>query len=232
MRFDHELIAATLIRRYQRFLADVRLEDGSALTVHCPNSGSMRGCVGAGWPVRLSDSGKPARKYRYTWEMVHNGRCWIGVNTQLANRIAVEGVTAGSVAELCGRWSLRREVPYGTGSRIDILLEAEGRRCYVEVKSVTMVDEAGRYAFPDAVTDRGRKHLLELRRVVEAGDRGVILFIIQRGDGDRFTTADDIDPSYGEALRRAVAEGVEALAYRADVEPSGARLVERVPIDL
>lgn len=232
MRFGNELIPATLIRRYQRFLADVRLGDGSTLTVHCPNSGSMRGCLGEGWPVRLSDSGSATRKYRHTWEMVHNGRCWIGVNTHRANRIAEEGIREGTVAELCGRWSLRREVPYGTGSRIDLLLESSGSRCYVEVKNVTLVDDAGRYAFPDAVTERGRKHLVELRRVVAAGDRAVMLFVIQRGDGDRFTPADDIDPIYGDELRRAVAAGVEAIAYRAEVDPAGIRLVERVPIEL
>jgi sugar fermentation stimulation protein A len=232
VEFGQDLIPATLIRRYQRFLADVRLEDGSALTVHCPNSGSMRGCLGTGWPVRISDSGNPARSYRHTLEMVHNGRCWIGVNTHLANRIAVEAITAGAVEELRGRWSLRREVRYGAGSRIDILLEADDLRCYVEVKNVTMVDGEGRYGFPDAVTERGRRHLSELRRVVEAGDRGVILFVIQRGDGGRFTTADEIDPGYSATLRDAVAAGVEALAYRAEVVPSGIRLVESVPIEL
>jgi sugar fermentation stimulation protein A len=232
VRFDHELIPATLIRRYQRFLADVRLPDGSTLTVHCPNSGSMRGCLVPGWPVRISDSGNPARKYRHTWELVHNGRCWIGVNTQLANRIALEGIADGTVEELTGRWSIRREVRCGRRSRIDILLEGGARRCFVEVKNVTMVAASGRYAFPDAVTDRGRRHLEELWGVVAGGDRAVMLFVLQRADGDCFTTADDIDPRYGEALRDAVAAGVEALAYRAEVDPSGIRLSERVPIEL
>lgn len=232
MEFAQGLIPATLIRRYQRFLADVRLEDGDTVTVHCPNSGSMRGCVGDGWPVRISDSGNEARKYRHTWEMVHNGRCWIGINTHLANTVAVESITDGTVTELQGRWSLRREARYGRGSRVDIVLESDREKCLVEVKSVTMVDGSGRYAFPDAVTERGRKHLVELRRVVESGDRGVILFVIQRSDGDRFTTADDIDPRYGDVLRRAIAAGVEAIAYRAEVDPSGIRLFDRVPIEV
>lgn len=232
MRFERELIPAALIRRYQRFLADVRLDDGTILTVHCPNSGSMHGCLGDGWPVRISESDSATRRYRHTLEMVHNGRCWIGVNTHLANRLAADAIADGTVAELAGPWSFRREVPYGAGSRIDILLEAPGRVCYVEVKSVTMVDEQGRYAFPDAVTERGRKHLVELQRVVRAGDRGIILFAIQRSDGDGFAPADDIDPSYGEELRRAVANGVEALAWRADVDPTRIELAEPVPIEL
>jgi sugar fermentation stimulation protein A len=230
--FEQKLVTANLIRRYKRFLADVRLADGSELTVHCPNSGSMKACLGDGWPVLLSDSHNPKRKYRWTWELVHNGTCWIGINTHRANRLAVEAITGGIIAELGGFSSLKREVPYGENSRIDILLERNHKRCFVEVKNVTLIDSMGRYAFPDAVTTRGQKHLVELGRVVAAGDRGVILFVIQRSDGTTFAPADDIDPTYGELLREAASSGVEVLAYRADVEPTGIDLVEAVAIDL
>lgn len=232
MRFDQDLLPATLIRRYKRFLADVRLEDGSELTVHCPNSGSMKGCVGDGWPVLLSESPKPNRKYRHTWELVHNGRSWIGINTHLANAVAAEGIGNGVVRELVGYPKLQREVPYGDRSRVDIMLSDADQRCYVEVKNVTLVDGAGRYAFPDAVTVRGQKHLRELAAMVGAGYRAVMLFVIQRCDGDIFVPADNIDPDYGEELRKAAAAGVEALAYRADVSPEGIALAESVEIDL
>ena len=232
MRFDHELIPGRLSRRYKRFLADVELEDGTTTTVHCPNSGSMRGCLGDGWPVLLSLSANPKRKHPLTWEMVHNGRCWIGINTHLANRLAVEAIESGTVTELAGYDALRREVAYGEASRVDILLERSRDRCFVEVKNVTMVDDRGRFAFPDAVTERGRKHLDELTGVVEHGHRAVMLFIIQRSDGDGFAPADEIDPKYGAALRRAFERGVEILAYRAEVTPPAITVVEPVPVDL
>ena len=232
MDFGQQLIPATLIRRYKRFLADVRLEDGTDLTVHCPNSGSMTGCAGEGWPVMLSESQKPGRKYRHTWELVNNGRCWIGINTHRANTIAAEGITHGTVTELSGYGGLRREVPYGDRSRVDILLENEDSSCYVEVKNVTLVDGEGRYAFPDAVTVRGQKHLRELTAMVTQGHRAAMLFVIQRSDGNIFVPADSIDPDYGDELRRALASGVEVFAYRADVNPKGITLTERVPVDL
>jgi len=192
----------------------------------------MKTCQGEGWPVLLSDSRNPKRKLRFTWELVHNGRCWIGINTHRANGLAAEAIAGGVIAELAGFTGLKREVPYGANSRIDILLDNGTRQCYVEVKNVTLVDDMERYTFPDAVTTRGQKHLRELERVVENGDRGVILFVIQRSDGATFIPADTIDPEYGDLLRRVVAAGVEALAYRADVLPSGIEIVESIPIDL
>ena len=232
MRFDRALVPGRLLHRFKRFLADVELGDGTITTVHCPNSGSMRGCLGEGWPVMLSRSDNPKRRLPLTWEMVHNGRCWTGVNTHLANRLAVEAIAAGTIGELQGYGSVRREVAYGEASRVDILLESGDARCYVEVKNVTMVDDAGRYAFPDAVTARGRKHLEELWRMVEKGYRGVMLFVIQRSDGEGFAPAADIDPAYTDALRRAADRGVELLAYRAQVTPEEIRVVERVRVEL
>ena len=192
----------------------------------------MKTCQGEGWPVLLSDSRNPKRKLRFTWELVHNGRCWIGINTHRANGLAAEAIAGGVISELAGFTGLKREVPYGANSRIDILLDNGTRQCYVEVKNVTLVDDMERYTFPDAVTTRGQKHLRELERVVENGDRGVILFVIQRSDGATFIPADTIDPEYGDLLRRVVAAGVEALAYRADVLPTGIEIVESIPIDL
>lgn len=224
-----QLVAGTLIKRYKRFLADVLLEDGGVVTVHCPNSGSMKGCAVPGSPVLLSRSSNPGRKYPLGWELVHADGFWIGINTGLPNRLTREVIEDGTVRELQGYESIRPEVPYGEHSRIDLLLESPGRRCFVEVKNVTLV-ESGRALFPDAVTTRGQKHLQELMRVVREGDRGVIFFTVQRGDGDSVSPADMIDPEYGRLLRLALENGVEALAYRALVTPEEIKLTERLPV--
>lgn len=225
------LTAGTLVRRYKRFLADVELEDGTTVTVHCPNSGSMKGCAVPGSRVFLSTSTNPGRTYPFTWELVESDGFWAGINTALPNRLTRAAIEDGTVAELQGYQTIRPEVPYGEHSRIDLLLEGTPGRCFVEVKNVTLV-EGGRALFPDAVTTRGQKHLNELMRVVAEGDRGVIFFTVQRGDGHSVSPADLIDPEYGRLLRLAVESGVEALAYRALVTPQEIRLTERLPVIL
>jgi len=223
------LTAGTLIRRYKRFLADVELEDGSIVTAHCPNSGSMKGCALTGSPVFLSRSSNPNRKFPCTWELVWADMHWVGINTGLPNRLVREAIEVGDVKELQGYTSIRPEVPYGDHSRIDLLLEGVQGRCFVEVKNVTLVED-GRALFPDAVTIRGQKHLRELMRVVQEGDRGVIFFTVQRGDGESVSPADAIDPEYGRLLRLALESGVEAIAYQAQVAPEEIRLIKRVPV--
>lgn len=225
------LIAGTLVRRYKRFLADVILEDGSLVTVHCPNSGSMKGCATPGSRVMLSRSTNPGRTYPLTWELVESDGCWAGINTSLPNRLVREAIENGTVGELQGYDGIRPEVAYGQRSRIDLLLEGPVGRCYVEVKNVTLV-EGDRALFPDAVTTRGQKHLNELMRVVREGERGVIFFTVQRGDGGSVSPADAIDPEYGRLLRLALDSGVEALAYRAAVSPEEIRLTHRLPVIL
>lgn len=232
MRFDTPLLAGRLIRRYKRFLADVVLEDGREVTAHCPNSGSMKACVGPDWPVRLSVSDNPRRKLPYTLEMVHNGRCWIGVNTMRPNHLVREAMLAGDVAELGGYEVVRNEVPYAGDSRIDLLLEGGRGRCFVEVKNTTLVDGDGHFIFPDAVTERGRKHLRALIRTVAGGDRAVAFFLVQRADALVFRPAEEIDPAFARTLREAVAAGVEVLAYRAEVSPERIQVVERLPSTL
>ncbi len=230
MRFQEPLIPATFLRRYKRFLVDVKLEDGRPLTAHCPNSGSLATATGPGWPVMLSDSHNPKRKLRFTWEMIHNGRCWIGINTHRANALAAEAIEEGVIPQLQGYGTIRREVRYGERSRVDLLLEGAGPPCWVEVKNVTMVDGAGRFAFPDAPTERGRRHLAELSARVRRGDRAVMLFVIQRSDGEGFVPAEAIDPAYAKALQEARDTGVEILAWRADVQPEGLEIVEAVSV--
>jgi sugar fermentation stimulation protein A len=221
--------ASTLIRRYKRFLADVELEDGRIATVHCPNSGSMKGCANPGSRVYISRSSNPGRKYAFTWELVKTDGFWAGINTARPNHLVREAIESGTVVELQGYAAIRPEVAYGEHSRIDLLLESPGRRCFVEVKNVTLV-ENGLALFPDAVTTRGQKHLNELMRVVREGDRGVIFFTVQRGDGESVSPADAIDPEYGRLLRLAMQNGVEALAYRALVTPREIVLTERLPV--
>ena len=224
------LIPGTLIKRYKRFMADITLADGSMVTAHCPNSGSMMGCNQPGSPVMLSKSPNPDRKLAYTWELVQSNGYWIGLNTMLPNRLAEEAILDGTIIELQGFDRVRREVPYGSErSRIDLLLEGAQGRCYVEVKNVTLVED-NLALFPDAVTERGQKHLRELMEVVRQGDRGVLLFTVQRGDGTAVAPADRIDPVYGRLLREAVRNGVEALAYRASVQPEEIRLTEWLPV--
>ena len=230
MKLPEHLLAGTLIRRYQRFLADVALESGETVTAHCPNSGSMTGCAVPGSPVILSRSDRPKRNYPYTWELVQVGDCWIGINTGITPTLVREGIRSGTVAEFQGYGTIRPEVRRGD-SRLDLLLTGERGRCWVEVKNVTLAED-GLALFPDAVTVRGQKHLTELMNVVLSGERGVIFFVVQRGDCTAMAPANRIDPRYGALLREAVAAGVEAMAYRAEVSPAGVALVRRLPVIL
>lgn len=220
MRFESPLEAVTLLKRYKRFLADVRRADGSLLTVHVPNSGSMKTCVGDDWPALISDSGNPSRKYRHTLEMVHNGTCWIGVNTSRANALALEALTSGAIPGFADWDDWRGEVRYGENSRIDLLARRGELLCYVEVKNVSLLDGEA-VAFPDAVTSRGLKHLHDLMREAERGQRAVLLLTVQRADGAYFRPADSIDPAWCAGLREAVARGVEVIAWRFDPGPEG-----------
>jgi sugar fermentation stimulation protein A len=210
----------------------VILADGREETVHCPNSGSMLGLATPGAPVIVSDSGNPKRKLRLTLERVRAGRTWVGVNTMLPNRIAYEAVVRGRVPAVAGYSDVRREVVLEKGTRIDLHLSGDGLpACWLEVKSATLrMGTAIR--FPDAVTVRGKKHLDALRGAVDRGDRGVLLFVVSRGDGDFVAPADSIDPAYGDALRRAAAAGVEIIAHRARMRGDRTWLAEALPVEL
>ena len=217
MKFEEPLVRATLVRRYKRFLADVRLADGTELIAHCANPGSMIGVMAPGSAVWLSPNTNPKAKLDYRWEMIEVGGGLVGINTSRSNRIVEEAITEGRVPELGGYATMRREVRYGQNSRIDLLLEGPGRSdapglCYVEVKNVTLCRN-GYAEFPDAVTARGAKHLRELSDMVGAGHRSVMVYLVQRMDCRTFRLARDIDPEYGAAFDKALAAGVEALAY-------------------
>ena len=231
MDFDTPLKQGTLIRRYKRFLADIRLPGGDQITVHCPNSGSMRSCSEPGSPVCFSRSDNPGRKYPHTLEMVHNGKTWIGVNTSRTNHIVAEAIERGLIKELRYFDTVRREVKTSEGSRLDLLLETAGAQTYVEVKNCSLV-ENGVALFPDAVTKRGTKHLRELERLVGFGYRGVIFFLVQRLDCDCFSPAVAIDPDYGATLTEVHRQGVKILAYQAQITPYSIDVIRSLPVKL
>ncbi|MBL8574815.1 MAG: DNA/RNA nuclease SfsA [Hyphomicrobiaceae bacterium] len=232
MRFPTPLVSGRLIKRYKRFLADVVLDDGTELTAHCANSGSMLGLATPGSRVFLSKSANPDRKLAWSWELVEVDGRLVGLNTSLPNAIVAEAIGNGTIAELAGYSSLRREVKYGRNSRIDILLEAEDRpRALVEVKNVTLMRRQNRAEFPDAVTARGAKHLEELANEVAAGNRAVMVYLVQYPGCDRLTLARDIDPAYGRAFDAARAAGVEALAYLCAITPEAITVTGAIPVE-
>ncbi len=207
------LLKGTLVRRYKRFMADVRLQNGHVVTAHCPNSGSMKACSEPGCPVYLSrHHNNPNRRLKYTWELIEMPTSLVGVNTLVPNRLTKLAAQTAMIPELAGYDTVRSEVKYGTNSRIDLLLERGENRCYVEVKNCTLVSE-GTAFFPDAVTGRGLKHLLELQEQVRLGHRAVMFYLVQRMDARVFKPADHIDPDYGRELRKAIGNGVEILVY-------------------
>ncbi|OOG24527.1 sugar fermentation stimulation protein SfsA [Thioalkalivibrio denitrificans] len=233
MHFDPPLTEATLLRRYKRFLADVRTADGREFTAHCPNTGSMLGCMMPGSRVWLSRSDDPKRKYAHTWQLVEADGTSVGINTGLANRLVEEALADGVITELAQWPEVRREVRYGARrSRIDLLLGNGASQCYVEVKNVTAAVEDGVAVFPDAVSTRGTRHLEELMLMREAGQDAALVFCVQRADVTRVRPADDIDPVYGARLREAADAGVQVLAYGADVSPEAVRLVRALDVDL
>ena len=227
MEFAPPLQQGILLRRYKRFLADVQLSDGSEITLHCPNTGSMRNCLYPGETVWFSTSDNPKRKYAHTWELMTtpNGSL-IGIHSSQANALAEDAINKGIISELTGYDSLSREVKYGDeNSRIDILLQAAQKpACYIEVKSCTLLEDGQGY-FPDAVSLRGQKHLRELMHMVSLGHRAVLLFVVQHSEITCVAPAAHIDPEYAKLLKVAVLAGVEVLAYRCEISPTEINLV-------
>jgi sugar fermentation stimulation protein A len=232
VNFNPPFAVACLARRYKRFLADLVTEQGH-LTVHCPNTGAMLGCSDPGSEVWYSDSGNERRKYRHTLEVVCTPVGRVGVNTARANRLVEEALACGRVTELQGYEQIKREaaIPEGNG-RFDFLLEGSRGRCFVEVKSMTLRLSGGWGAFPDAVSVRALRHVEALIRRKRAGDRAVLLFCVQHTGVDRATTADAIYPEYGDAVRRAVAEGVEVFAYGCRIDRDAIAVDRALPVEL
>ncbi|TQV74015.1 DNA/RNA nuclease SfsA [Aliikangiella marina] len=231
MNFSKPLESTKLIKRYKRFLTDVIHPELGEMTVHCPNTGSMKNCWQEGWTAWVLDSENPKRKYRYTWVLSENLRGeFIGINTHFANDIVFEGISDGKVAELGEFIEIKKEVKYGEeNSRIDILLtDKNNQKVFVEVKNVTLLEEDGVGYFPDAVTTRGQKHIRELQKMKQAGHRAVLFFLVQHSGIDSVKPAKHIDTKYAELLAEAMDSGVEVLAYNTKITPRSIELAKRV----
>ncbi len=226
MQFQTPLIPARLIRRYKRFLADIRLEDGSEVTAHCANPGSMMGLADEGMKIWVEPNDDPKKKLKYGWRLVdHENGHFTGVDTAVPNRALKAALIAGEVPELAEYGQVLPEQKYGEKSRIDFLLRGDGLTdAYVEVKSVTLCRQAGLAEFPDSVTARGTKHLGELAAMVAAGHRAVMFYLVQRTDCAEMALAADIDPAYAAAFETARAAGVEVICYDTQISPKGVEL--------
>lgn len=211
-----KLIKGKLVKRYKRFLADIILENGDEITAHVPNSGAMTSCIEPNCDVWISFHDNPKRKLKYTLELTKIGENLICTNTGVANKVAIEAIQNGVIKELQGYTSLKPEQKYGQNSRIDIFLEKQNQKCYVEVKSVSLkIDDY--LAFPDSITSRGTKHLNELCDMVKDGHRAVMLYVIQRTDDLPFRLACEIDKKYCEVFKEVTKQGVEVLLYQSSI---------------
>ena len=227
-----QLIRGNLVKRYKRFMADVTLENGEIVTAHCPNSGSMKGCCEPGRLVYLSYHNNPKRKLKYTWELIQMPSSLVGINTQIPNKLVEKSIETGVLPEFKYYDNIIREVKTPNNSRLDILLTKGGKDpCFIEIKNCTLVKE-GMAFFPDAVTSRGLKHLLELRSLVTSGARCVMFYLIQRMDAQIFQPADHIDSKYGKELRHAVEHGVEIIVYDVHIDLKKITLRRKIPYKL
>ncbi|MBW1636387.1 MAG: DNA/RNA nuclease SfsA [Deltaproteobacteria bacterium] len=231
MHFDPPLIHGSLIKRYKRFLADVKLDNDEIITAHCPNTGTMLSCSSPGSDVCLSTSDNPGRKYPHTLEMVRDNGTWVGVNTSRTNKLVIEAIKKGRIPEFSETDSIRAEVKTSPKSRLDLRLSQRGQETYVEIKNCSLAID-GCAMFPDAVTVRGTKHLGELIRLKEEGCNSCIFFLVQRMDADRFTPAAYIDKVYAETIKQAEKTGVTVLVYQAEVSPTGIEVVRSLPYSL
>ena len=227
-----ELIPGTLLKRYKRFLVDVKLASGEIVTAHCPNTGSMKGCSEPGRTIYLSSHHNPKRKYKYTWELIAMPTSLVGVNTLVPNRLVAKSIDQKLIPELSEYSHIEREVKINEHSRIDLMLcNGKAKRCYVEIKNCTLVSKSIAQ-FPDAITSRGLKHIIELESLAEAGHRCLMFYFIQRMDARVFRLADHIDPAYGRRLRQAVEKGIEVLAYDVRISLQGIELNKKIFCEL
>ena len=232
MKIKQPITKGRLQKRYKRFLADVEVAPGEVVTAHCPNTGSLTGCLPENAPCVLRDSQDPKRKLRYTLQTIQVDGTWVNVDTGLPNKLVPEAIRAGLIPALRGYPTVSTEVKYGASSRIDVLLEgADGSKCYVEVNNTTLM-RGKRALFPDAITSRGRKHLLELIDMVHEGHRAMMFYCVSRADATSFGPATEVDPAYCETLLEAVRAGVELQAWSTLVHPKSFELGKRLRIHL
>ncbi len=231
MQFTSPLVQGTLIKRYKRFLADVRLDNGEIITAHCPNTGTMLSCSAPDSKVYLSTSDNPKRKYPFTLEMVKDNSTWVGVNTARTNTLVAESIKKEQITEFQDIKLIKTEIRTSDHTRLDLQVVHGEEATYIEVKNCSLAVD-GWAMFPDAVTARGTKHLQELMRLTQEGRKTCIFFLVQRMDADRFCPASHIDAVYGVALQQAFAAGVMVLVYQAEVSPREIRVVRSLPCSL
>ena len=217
MKFEESLIKGRLIKRYKRFLADIKLSNGKIVTAHCPNPGSMLSLFSKGCEVWVSKKNNVKSKLLYSWELVKIKRNFVGINTLLTNKIAIEAIKNKRIEELSKHKFVKKEVSLNKSTRIDILMELRGKPCYIEVKNVTLNRKKSVAEFPDSITKRGTKHLKELSALAERGISAIMLYIVQRSDCKFFKIAHDIDSEYAENLIQAQKKGVKILCYNCSV---------------
>jgi len=239
MKYQSKLTPGKILKRYKRFLADVRLESGEVITAHTPNTGSMKTCWEPEWDVLLSYHDNPNRKLKYGLEMTNNGKTWINVNTSLTNKIALEALQDKKIPELAHYQYFKPEVKIGQ-SRIDILAfnapednhQLATEKCYIEVKNVTLLGDNMTALFPDAVSTRGQKHLKELIQIKESGHESAMLYVINREDTNSFSPAVEIDPEYADLLKKAEQSGVKILPYKCKLSESEVKIDQLLPYKL
>jgi sugar fermentation stimulation protein A len=230
MLLPQPLAHGRLVQRYKRFLADVRLDDGREITAHCPNPGAMLGLNTPGLGVWVSPAAVATRKLAWTLELIEADGGLVGINTMRPNGLVAEALTADAIPELTGYAAHRREVRFGAASRVDFLLQAEGRApCWLEVKNVHLRRDGTLAEFPDCVAARSFKHLRELEAMVAAGDRAVVFFVVQRTDCEAFSACHDLDPMFAAGLERAAEAGVEVLVYACDLTVGEIGIARRIP---
>lgn len=218
-----------LIKRYKRFFADVQLDNGKQVTAHCPNTGSMMGLLDEGNVVYLSESDNEKRKLKYTLEVIRVKKAHVGVNTHRANRIVEDAIIQNKIKSLGKKLKVQREVKYGENSRIDFLISNEkNEEIYVEVKNVTLSNQNKIAEFPDSITERGSKHLIELSKIIKKNKRSIMLYLIQRNDCDQFKIAENIDPTYQANLKKAMKSGVEVLCYDCEFKNNKIELNKKI----
>ncbi len=239
MQYKSKLIPARFIKRYKRFFADMELDNGEVVTAHCPNTGTMKTCYHEGCRVMVSHHDDPNRKLKYSWELSSNStdpknKDWICVNTSLPNYLVYEAIEKGVITELPKYSELKMEVKYGTNSRIDVLLtDTKGIKHYIEVKNTTLLDDKSKRAlFPDAVSERGKKHLEELEKMVADGHKAYMFYLVNRSDATGAGIAKDIDPEYYKACAKAIKNGVQILAYQTHITPDEIVIQKALPFEL
>lgn len=228
MKFATKLLGGKLVRRYRRFLVDVRLDSGQLVTAHCPNSGTMVGCCEPGRPVLLSESKDPHRRNAYTWEMINMNGVWVGINVFVPRKVVAESLQHKLIPAFAGFTDLTLDAEYGRGNTVDVLMQGQEQNLFMNVYHVAWTENSVA-RFPETPNARARKGLRNLSEIAVQGHRAVALFFVQRSDCEAFSPAVDVDPEFGKIFKEAQKSGVEILAYRADVSPKGIALGTPLP---